>query len=305
MISGKQLLQKLPVYNGSIGILKYDQTTDDIISNLLTVHNEYKKDYDKIYPYFLGSNLDETCYNIYNFLKNNVLYKIEPSEKQTLKSPSAIIAQGYGDCKQYAQFIGGILDAISRNKQNINWCYRFTSYNEDKQLQHVFVVAKDKSGKEIWIDPVLDTFDKKKKYTYKEDKKPMALYKISGFTTVSKARAAQQSFRNLSNAERSAIINARIQSGQLLLPPVQAVTQPFNEIKQPAPPEINFGLPETVLPPKNVNLPLESELEKIITPSITAPTTQNTSNSMSMMNYKKYLLPIGLVLVFFYLNKRK
>ena len=298
MISGKQLLQKLPVYNGSIGILKYDQTTDDIISNLLTVHNEYKKDYDKIYPYFLGSNLDETCYNIYNFLKNNVLYKIEPNEKQTLKSPSAIIAQGYGDCKQYAQFIGGILDAISRNKKNINWCYRFTSYNEDKQLQHVFVVAKDKNGREIWIDPVLDTFDKKKKYTYKEDKKPMALYKISGFTSVSKARAAQRSFRNLSNEERAAIINSRIQSGQLLPPLAQPVTQP-------APPETNFGLPETVLPPKNVSLPLESELKQTITPSITAPTIQNTTNSMSMMNYKKYLLPIGLVLVFFYLNKKK
>jgi len=302
MISGKQLLQKLPVYNGSIGILKYDQTTDDIISNLLTVHNEYKKDYDKIYPYFLGSNLDETCYNIYSFLKKNVLYKIEPSEKQTLKSPSAIIAQGYGDCKQYAQFIGGILDAISRNKKNINWCYRFTSYNEDKQLQHVFVIAKDKSNREIWIDPVLDTFDKKKKYTYKEDKKPMALYKISGFTTVSKARASQRSFRNLSNEERAAIINSRIQSGQLTPPPAQPVTQP---IAQPIQTNPYYGLPETVLPPKNVSLPLESELEKITMPSITAPTTQNTSNSMSMMNYKKYLLPIGLVLVFFYLNKRK
>jgi hypothetical protein len=184
MLSGKELLQKLPIYNGNIGILKYDQSTDDIITNLLNVHNEYKKDYDKIYPYFLGNSLYDTCNNIFNFLKRNVLYKIEPSTKQTLKSPSAIIAQGYGDCKQYSQFAGGILDAISRNKKNINWCYRFSSYNDNKELQHVFIVAKDNSGKEIWIDPVLETFNKKKKYTYKVDKKPMALYKISGLGVV-------------------------------------------------------------------------------------------------------------------------
>ena len=180
MIDRTTLLSKLKPYVGSATILKYDQGTNDIIKELLNSHLEYQKEYDKIYPYFMGRNVLETCKNIFNFLKKNVKYNIEPGSRQTLKSPSSILAQGYGDCKQYSQFIGGILDAIKRNKNGVEWCYRFASYNNEKQIQHVFVVALDKQGNEIWIDPVLKTFNQRKDYTYKVDKKPMALYKISG-----------------------------------------------------------------------------------------------------------------------------
>ena len=181
MIDRSTLLSKLKPYVGNATILKYDQGTGDIIKELLNSHLEYQKEYDRIYPYFMGRNVLETCKNIFNFLKKNVTYDIEPGSRQTLKSPSSILAQGYGDCKQYSQFIGGILDAIKRNKGGVEWCYRFASYNPQKQIQHVFVVAKDKQGNEIWIDPVLKTFNQKKDYTYKVDKKPnMALYKISG-----------------------------------------------------------------------------------------------------------------------------
>jgi len=289
MLLKKDLLSKLPIYNGKIGILKYEQNTDDIITHLLKCHDEYKKDYDKIYPYFLGNTLEETCYNIFDFLKKNVLYRIEPSTKQTLKSPSAIMAQGYGDCKQYSQFAGGILDAINRNKYKIDWCYRFASYNNDKELQHVFIVAKDNTGKEIWLDPVLSSFNNRKKYTFKEDKKPMALYKISGFTTVSKAAAAQKSFRNMTNEERSAYINSKIQSGQLTLPPAQPVAEP---VTQPVETNPYYGLPET-------NLPVISTPEKTILETVLQPTaTTNTSN------ISKYILPIGLFAAILILNKK-
>jgi len=181
MIDRRILLTKLKPYVGNSTILKYDQGTGDIIKELLNSHVEYQKEYDKIYPYFLGRNVKQTCENIFNFLKQNVRYDIEPGSRQTLKSPSSILAQGYGDCKQYSQFIGGILDAIKRNKNGAEWCYRFASYNPEKQVQHVFVVCLDKQGNEIWIDPVLKSFNARKKYTYKVDKKPnMALYKISG-----------------------------------------------------------------------------------------------------------------------------
>ncbi len=180
MINRSTLLTKLKPYVGNATVLKYDQGTNDIIKELLNSHLEYQKEYDRIYPYFMGRNVLETCKNIFNFLKQNVTYDIEPGSRQTLKSPASILAQGYGDCKQYSQFIGGILDAIKRNKGGAEWCYRFASYNPEKQIQHVFVVALDKQGNEIWIDPVLKTFNQRKEYTYKVDKKPMALYKISG-----------------------------------------------------------------------------------------------------------------------------
>jgi len=198
MVDKRLLLTKLKPYVGSLKIVKYEQGTGDIIKELLAAHKDEAKEYDKIYPYFIGRNTKETCRNIYNFLKRNVRYDIEPSSKQTLKSPSSILAQGYGDCKQYSQFIGGILDAINRNKEKIDWCYRFASYNNQKIIQHVFVICKDKNGKEIWIDPVLPRFDERKVFNYKIDKKPsMALYRISGTDEIGKISLKKLSLKNI------------------------------------------------------------------------------------------------------------
>ena len=181
MVEKRVLLSKLKPYVGSLTIVKYDQGTGDIINELLKAHKDEAKEYDKIYSYFLADNIYDISKNIFNFLKRNVKYKIEPGSKQTLKSASGILAQGYGDCKHYSQIAGGILDAIKRNTgKKIDWMYRFASYNDKKQVQHVFVVVKDELGNEIWIDPVLNKFDYKKPYNYKVDKKPMALYRISG-----------------------------------------------------------------------------------------------------------------------------
>jgi len=181
-IDKKFILSKLKPYVGTLRILKYDQGTQDIIKELLYVHGQEAAEYDKIYQFFYTGDLASTARNIFKFLKQNVRYVIESGAKQTLKSPSALLVQGYGDCKQYSQFAGGILDAINRNKGGADWAYRFSSYNDKKNIQHVFVVAFDKSGREIWIDPVLPTFNEKKSYKYKIDKRPnnMALYKISG-----------------------------------------------------------------------------------------------------------------------------
>jgi len=198
MVDKRLLLTKLKPYVGSLKIVKYSQGTGDIIKELLQAHKDEAKEYDKIYPYFIGRNVKETCRNIYNFLKQNVRYDIEPSSKQTLKSPSSIIAQGYGDCKQYSQFIGGILGAMQRNRGGANWFYRFASYNDQKIIQHVFVVAIDKEGKEIWIDPVLPKFDERKKFNYKIDKKPsMALYRISGTDDIGKISLKKLSLKNI------------------------------------------------------------------------------------------------------------
>jgi hypothetical protein len=203
MVSKVELLQKLKPYVGTLKIVKYDQGTNDIIKELLQSHKEQASEYDKIYPYFIGKNLKETARNIFNFLKRNVRYSIEPGSKQTLKSPSSILAQGYGDCKQYSQFIGGILDAIKRNKGGLDWCYRFASYNPENQIQHVFVVAKDNSGHVIWIDPVLSKLDERKKYTFKKDKTPsMALYKISGTEEIGKISLKKLSLKNIAKVAK-------------------------------------------------------------------------------------------------------
>lgn len=184
MITPNIILAKLSPFNNYKKIVVDDQTTSDIIYGLLQNHDRYKNEYDKISELFLGNSVKDTARNIYDFLKKNVKYYIEPTKNQTLRSPSAIVAMPIGaDCKSYASFILGVFDSLNRKGiYNVPLAYRFASYKEySKNPQHVFAVLYPNTDKEIWIDPVLDKFDLKKQPTYYKDKKlSMALIAMSG-----------------------------------------------------------------------------------------------------------------------------
>jgi hypothetical protein len=186
------VLGKLNPYKGSSVKIVSDQDTDDIINSICKAHNLYADDYKKIALYFKGDNYRKTAKKIYDFLKKNVKYKIESSEKQTVKSPAAIVAEGStvgGDCKHYSLFSGGILQQLK-----IPFSYRFASYKLlDKIPGHVFTVINPGTENEIWIDPVLSYFDYKKPYTYSTDRK-MAIYSVSGIgaTKAEKKQAKQE-----------------------------------------------------------------------------------------------------------------
>jgi len=178
------LLGKLTPFTNKSSLLVDNQNTTDIIKQIIETHNLYKKDYDKIAGYFWKGNTKETCKYLFNFLKDNVKYSIEPDSRQSVKSPSAILAtgrfsNGYNDCKHYSLFQAGVFDALNRMGKKIDWCYRFANYKIFSTTpHHVFVVVKIK-GIEYWCDPVLETWNNRKPYINKIDKK-MSLYSISG-----------------------------------------------------------------------------------------------------------------------------
>jgi len=180
------LMGQLAPFQNRREMLESDQSTGDIINAILDAHKRHAGDYAKISSFFNAGSSRDTARKIYNFLKGNVKYVIEPGSKQTVKSPSAILAQGYGDCKHYSLFAGGILQNLG-----IPFNYRFASYRVfNKEPQHVFVVVNPGTKNEIWIDPVLNKFDYKKAYTYATDRKPMALYSISGIGATAQQKAA-------------------------------------------------------------------------------------------------------------------
>jgi len=185
MPKNTELLAQLQPFANNEVLIVDDHSVGDIIGAILDTHNKYKDQYDYIYTYFVGSTPEETAKNVFNYLKANVKYNIEPEDLQTVKSPSAIIATGKSgsDCKNYALFINGVLDAFGRNEyENFDLYYRFASYDiGDQTPQHVFAVMVI-DGKEIWIDPVLSYFNQKKiPYFYKDKKiKQMALVALSG-----------------------------------------------------------------------------------------------------------------------------
>jgi hypothetical protein len=148
------ILNELQPLQGTKKVIVENQSTGDIIEGILDTHNRYKNQYDKIYKYFIGSSLNETCNNIWQFLKDNVKYYVEPQRLQTLRSPAAILSKA-ADCKSYSLFANGILDAYRRNEnKNFDVCYRFAGYTKPKRIEHVFSVCIDKKGNEIWTDAV-------------------------------------------------------------------------------------------------------------------------------------------------------
>jgi len=185
MVNRNLLIGKVSPFLGKKEIVVANQDTVDIIDALIRNHYKYSNEYDKIYRYFDGGNVEETAFNVWNFLKDEFKYNIEPEEMQILRSPAALLASNVVgiDCKGYATFANGVMDAYRRNTgKNFEVYYRFASYDPfDNTPQHVFAVVKNK-GTEYWIDPVLDQFDEKKQpYFYKDKKiKNMALVAMSG-----------------------------------------------------------------------------------------------------------------------------
>jgi hypothetical protein len=181
----KNILSKLPPYTGRKMVYQKHQGVSDVIAGMSVTHQKYKSQYDAISGQFIAPTAVQSCRLLWNFLKNNTHYIIEPDSEQTLRSPAAILELGKNknvglDCKSYSLFIGGVLDALNRKGKNIPWCYRYASYRwYDPMPHHVFVVAFPGTNKEIWIDPVLSSFNEKKNYYFKTDKK-MALIGISG-----------------------------------------------------------------------------------------------------------------------------
>jgi hypothetical protein len=195
MISKNFILGILPPFQNKQNVILENQNVSDIITGILNTHKKYAKDYDKIYKYFIGEDLEQTGRNIFDFLKNNVPYFIESNEFQYLKSPASIISTK-GDCKSFALFACGCLQAFARNQNpDLEVYYRFASYDPfNKTPEHVYCVVKE-YGQEYWIDPVLDRFNQRKEPYFYKDKKlnTMALVGLSGIDNANDQMGYQDS----------------------------------------------------------------------------------------------------------------
>jgi hypothetical protein len=143
--------------------------TSDIIKQMQKAHYDNSAFAKKIAYKFKGSTVKQTCRNIFNWLKDNIEYRVEPAHLQTTKSLQRLVSDGYGDCKHYSGFFAAILSAL-----NIKHNYRFTSYNNSTTPTHVYVVAYDERNQPIYCDAVLEVFNTEKNYTHKIDKNMLA-----------------------------------------------------------------------------------------------------------------------------------
>jgi hypothetical protein len=182
MVYLDEVYKLLPKAKNTKVMTKYSQSTRDIINQVLTQHKENVKQAKLIAHLFDTGEAYTTCQNIWNFLKFEVPYKVEPSSSQTTKTLSRIIYDakfntGANDCKHYSGFTGAILDALG-----YKFTYRFAGYSDYINVPtHVYVICKNGKNN-IFVDAVISGFDVEKPYKLKIDKniKNMSLYKLSG-----------------------------------------------------------------------------------------------------------------------------
>lgn len=178
----KTLIGLLPPYNDAWMLIHQNQNVSDIVNEVLNAHKEFAPYYNKIALCFDSDNVEDICSKLYNFCKDNINYQEESEEDQTSALPTGILIRGYGDCKHYAGFCGGVLDGINRLAgKKIKWNYRFASYNVfDSTPHHVFIVVHD-NGDEIWIDPTPGAGSKTPNWQIDKKIKGMPLHRnISG-----------------------------------------------------------------------------------------------------------------------------
>lgn len=148
------LLKRLPPYRDEWIVINKSQSVPDIIREVCDAHRSFTGLYDRIWMYFDEPTTEEICNKLVRFCKANIHYREESDKSQTTAIPQGLLTRGYGDCKHYASFCGGVLGAINRaTGKHINWHYRFASYRLTRRTPyHVFVVVQ-KDGEEIWLDP--------------------------------------------------------------------------------------------------------------------------------------------------------
>jgi hypothetical protein len=159
MPSKNMILSALPPKRHQPVVLVDDQDVGDIMHYMPMKHEECAYMYDKIAMYFADADIYTVCMSLWKFCKNNLEYFEEDEEEQRISSPITMLRRGYADCKGYALFIGGVLDALCRRGWQFQWLYRYVPQSAVSiHIGHVFVVVNPKSDN-IWVDPVVSTFN--------------------------------------------------------------------------------------------------------------------------------------------------
>ena len=171
------IINQLRPYKGQYKSIRKRQSIQDLMDDILDKHKKEEPEADKIAKLFWRGSARATGQYLFDFCKENLIYKEELTENQSVKALGAILIEKKVDCKNYSLFIVSICCALRRMGYPIAAKYRFAIYTDKPDAKgvrsgHVFAVIMD-NGREIWCDPVVDSFDQRTpKYIKHTDKIP-------------------------------------------------------------------------------------------------------------------------------------
>lgn len=158
---------------GSFTVTNNDATTQVIVRNVLDGYRASKDQLREFARALVEADRElPVLYNIWDFVRNEIAYKLDPADWQWIKTPEATWDTGFADCKSKSIFVGALLNAFG-----IPFDFRFTSYSDSPTYTHVYIVAHFGNDITIPIDPVFPQFGEEKAFTYKKDY-PMKIAQI-------------------------------------------------------------------------------------------------------------------------------
>ncbi len=160
-----------------------DGLTVDIIETVLYADTKAAWYTQLFAPTLRKKTLLETCKNIWQFVKTQIPYRLDPEGHQWIKSPGRLWQDKAGDCKSFSLFTGSCLRNLG-----IPYGYRFASYSSiSQQPTHVYVYVPLAGGGEIILDSVwTGPFNTQKAYTFKQDKLMSRIAYLGGVGTAAK-----------------------------------------------------------------------------------------------------------------------
>lgn len=143
-------------------IIRGSQTAGNIAKQLKRAIYESEAPAKYISHKFRGNTPLLTCFNVYDYCRNNITYKKESANLQTAKTIPMILATKIGDCKHFTTFCCAVLRSLGIKTQ-----MRLISQNfYDSDPTHIYCVAII-NGEEIIVDPCIKVFNSEATYKYK------------------------------------------------------------------------------------------------------------------------------------------
>ena len=162
---GKQYDRYFPKPDERDRIIIKDGEVSDTVELMEKVVHKYLTDTARIAPVLKRNSLEETCKSIYDFVYNNIQYKLDKRGLEQLRRPARSWAERRTgvDCDCMSIFISSILTNLK-----IPHSFRITRYSAD-HWQHVYVIVPDNRGGYINIDAVVSPYGYEKPFTDKLD----------------------------------------------------------------------------------------------------------------------------------------
>jgi hypothetical protein len=121
-------------------VVKRNGGVDDTINEIKLVAKESIPMVAKLAKHLRANSLEQSCYNIWHWMKHNMSYKLDAVGKEEIRTASRSYRDRHSgiDCEDYSIFISALL---------INMGYKPTfhivAFNHNTSYQHIYVVCEN------------------------------------------------------------------------------------------------------------------------------------------------------------------